>query len=176
MVRTAGAGIERAVAPMTAIKLVSAMALGTCCLGATTGYCGGGPPRPNPATPRDFAAATLAKIIPGVTTAVQVQALLGRPWHETVFGSGSECPPKPFNGKKPTDSAARNPDQPKAFDPYGKGPAVDAWDYRGRDSAGAYVIRIEFDTNYITYLVAKIRANGTGVATVEQPPATADKP
>jgi hypothetical protein len=162
---------------MTAGRLLGALALGMCVFRATAGYCGAGSPTLEAATARDLSAATLANIIPGVTTAVQVQALLGRPWHETVFGSGAECPPKPFEakGSKPTESVARNPDTPKPFAPYGKGPAVIGWDYRGRDADGAYVVRIEFDTNYVTYLIARMRDNGVGVARVEKPSPTTDK-
>jgi hypothetical protein len=120
------------------------------------------------ATPREFGRATIAKIVPGVTSAVEVQALLGKPWRQTVFGSGDECPPKPkADQAKPT--AARNPDQAKKFNPYEPGTAVGAWDYRGRDSGGDYILRIEFDTRYITYLVARIPTAGAGVARVEAP-------
>jgi hypothetical protein len=147
------------------------MAVGICWLGTTAvGWTDDGIPA-DTATPREFNHATIAKIVPGVTTAVEVQTLLGKPWRQTVFGSGAQCPPKP-TGNQADPSAARNPDQAKKFNPYEPGAAVGAWDYRGRDSSGRYILRIEFDTRYITYLIAKIPTAGEGVAQVESPPPT----
>jgi len=119
-------------------------------------------------SPHEFRSTTLAKIVPGVTTAVEVQTLLGKPWRQTVFGSGDECPRKP-TGNQADPTVARNPDQAKKFNPYEPGAAVGAWDYRGRDSSGNYILRVEFDTRYITYLIAKIPTTGPGVAQVEAP-------
>jgi hypothetical protein len=127
-------------------------------------------------TAREFSPATLAKIVPGVTTAVEVQTLLGKPWRQTIFGSGDQCPRKP-SGDQAVPVAARNPDQAKKFNPYEAGAAVGAWDYRARDSSGSYLLRVEFDTRYVTYLVARIPNTGAGIAQVEAaPPAQAEPP
>jgi hypothetical protein len=155
-----------------ALSSAAAFAIG--CFGAATGYAAGPPAQTMPA-PRDLTAAAAA-IVPGVTSAVQVQALLGKPWRQIVFGSGAQCPPKPPHASDTTRSVARNPDQSKGFNPYEKGVAVSAWDYRGRDSSGDYVLRVEFDTRYITFMIAKIPQAGAGVASVASPSAASDKP
>jgi hypothetical protein len=160
---------------LVARATLCATAFAICCLGAAAGHAADAPPQQAAAAPRDFGAAA-AKIIPGVTTAVQVQALLGKPWRQIVFGSGAQCPPKPFHASDTAQSVARNPDQAKGFNPYEKAAAVSAWDYRGRDSGGDYVLRVEFDTRYITFMIAKIPQAGVGVASVADSPAANDKP
>jgi hypothetical protein len=132
------------------------------------------PPQQAGAEPRDYGA-DAARIVPGVTTAVQVQALLGKPWRQIVFGSGAECPPKAFHASDTAQSVARNPDQAKGFNPYEKKAAVSAWDYRGRDAHGSYVLRVEFDTSYVTFMIAKIPQAGAGVASVASAPGATDK-
>jgi hypothetical protein len=144
--------------------LSSAALFAIACFGAASGSVAD-PPAPQAATPGDLSVAA-ARIVPGVTSAVQVQALLGKPWRQIVFGSGEECPPKPFHASDTAPSVARNPDQPRGFNPYEKGVAVTAWDYRGRDVHGDYVLRVEFDTRYVTFMIAKIPQAGAGVASV----------
>ncbi|HEX4152576.1 MAG TPA: hypothetical protein VHY75_10270 [Steroidobacteraceae bacterium] len=141
---------------MAARTLVSAVIFGVCWFGAWT-VCAAPPSATDPATERNFSAETLAKIIPGVTTETEVQALLGKPSYAVDFGSGALCPPKP-SGKSINE------------------PTVNSWNYRGRDSDGPYVVHIEFDANYVTYLISKIPITGVGVARVAKPQATVDKP
>jgi hypothetical protein len=161
---------------MTSRALVSAVALALCTLGAAASYAGDAASATDPGAARDFSAATLAKIVPGVTTAVEVQALLGRPMRQVVFGSGVPCPPKPSDPSQTAQSKAPNPDQVKVFNPYEKGAAVSAWDYRGKDSSGDYLLRVEFDARYVTYLIAKIPQPGTGIARVPDASVDAAKP
>lgn len=135
---------------MIAGRAASDVILAACCF-ATSAVCfGADPSAPN----RDFSSATLAKIIPGVTTETDVQALLGKS-DDMQFGSGTLCPPKPSN---------------KSVEP-----TVDSWNYRGRDANGRFIVHIEFDANYVTYLVAKIPTNGVGVARRAQPQPSADQ-
>lgn len=65
---------------MTGKRLVTGVALALCCCWA--GAASGGA-MPDPGTARHFAAATLAKVIPGRTTKAQIKALLGPPWRIT---------------------------------------------------------------------------------------------
>jgi hypothetical protein len=161
---------------MASRALVSAVALALCTLGAAATYAGDAASATDPGASRDFSAATLAKIIPGVTTAVEVQALLGRPMRQLVFGSGVPCPPKPSDPSQAAQRKDPNPDQAKGFNPYEKGVAVSAWDYRGKDASGDYVLRVEFDARYVTYLIAKIPHASAGVAEVPSPKVKSDKP
>ena len=55
---------------------------------------------------RNFSAPILDKVVPGHTTKVEVEALLGKPWRVTNFAND------------PAD------------------PSVDIWEFRGRDSNG----------------------------------------
>jgi len=82
---------------------------------------------------RDFSDATLAKIVPGSTAKPEVESMLGRPWRETVLDEEDI--------------------------PYPGDPSVEVWEYRGRDSQGAYRVHIEFDRNNVTTLIAKIPNN-----------------
>jgi hypothetical protein len=155
----------------------SAVTLALCALAAASASAGDAVPAANPQAAREFSAATLAKIHPGVTTAVEVQALLGKPIRQVVFGAGVPCPPKPSDPRQAAKGKDPNADQAKRFNPYEKGAPVSAWDYRGKDSAGDYVLRVEFDARYVTYLVAKIPHAGTGIAEVPGPPSVkSDKP
>jgi len=162
---------------MAAPKLLRcAVALALCALGAATASGGDPPSAADPQAARQFSAATLAKIVPGVTTAVQVQGLLGKPSRQLVFGAGVPCPPKPSDPSQAAQSKAPNADQAKRFNPYEKGAAVSAWDYRAKDSSGDYLLRVEFDARYVTYLVAKIPQAGTGIARVPGPSVETAKP
>ena len=150
----------------------TAVALALCTLGAATASAGDAASAADAQAAREFSAATLARIVPGVTTAVQVQALLGKPSRQLVFGAGVPCPPKPSDPSQAAQTKAPNADQAKRFNPYEKGAPVSAWDYRGKDSKGDYVLRVEFDARYVTYLVAKIPQAGTGIARVPGPSET----
>jgi len=161
---------------MASRALRSPVALALCALGAATACGADVAATADPGAARDFSVATLAKIHPGVTTAVEVQGLLGKPWRQLVFGAGVPCPPRPSDPSQAAKGKAPNADQAKAFNPYERGAAVSAWDYRGKDSAGDYVLRVEFDARYVTYLVAKIPHAGTGIAQVPGPSAKSDKP
>jgi outer membrane protein assembly factor BamE (lipoprotein component of BamABCDE complex) len=82
----------------------------------------------------------LAKVMPGMSTKVQVQALLGTPWRIVQFNDCGHAMP---------------------------GQADETWDYRGKDAKGTYRIHIEFDDNNVASLVAKIPdqvAGGKGTA------------
>jgi hypothetical protein len=162
---------------MTAQKaLRSAVVLALCALGAAWASGEDAGSVADPQAAREFTAATLAKILPGVTTAVQVQSLLGKPWRQLVFGAGVPCPPKPSDPSQAAKRKADNPDQAKGYNPYEKGVAVSAWDYRGKDSSGGYVLRVEFDARYVTYLIAKIPQLGRGIARVPGASVEAAKP
>jgi endonuclease YncB( thermonuclease family) len=154
----------------------SALALALCALGAASAYGGDAASAADLQAAREFSAATLAKIVPGVTTAVEVQGLLGKPARQLVFGSGVPCPPKPSDPSQAAQSKAPNADQAKGFNPYEKGVAVSAWDYHAKDSTGDYLLRVEFDARYVTYLVAKIPRAGTGIARVPAASAESAKP
>lgn len=132
----------------TVVLLVAGLAAGS-------GTCAADQSEPDSATVRDLSASILAKIIPGVTTETEVQALLGKPSYDIEFGSGALCPPK---------ASAKSINEP----------TVNSWNYRGRDAKGAFIVHIEFDQNYVTYLIAKIPINGVGVARMAKP--QSDKP
>ncbi len=140
---------------MSAGGVAAAVVLAACCLAASTGQCDEDAAAQGSATARDFGPATLSKIIPGVTTETEVQALLGKS-QDMQFGSGALCPPK---------AADRSVQQ-----------TVDSWNYRGRDADGAYIVHIEFDANYVTYLITRIPINGVGVARLAKPQPTAEQP
>ena len=106
---------------------------------------------PEPKHVRDFADRTLAKIVPGSTTKAQVEALLGRPWRDTELDEEDSM--------------------------YPGDPAVDVWEYRGRDSHGTYRVHIEFDKRDVTTLIAKIPdKTARAVARVAKPTPVPDKP
>ena len=109
-------------------------------------------PVPKSQEVRDFSDATLSKVVPGQTTKAQVKVLLGSgPWRMNSY----------------TDETL----------PYPGDPSVDIWEYRGRDSSGTYRVHIEFDTNNVTTLIAKIPdKTGTAVARVAKPKPQPDKP
>ena len=71
----------------------------------------------------------LAQVTPGLSTKSQVEAMLGAPWRIVQFNDCGMSMP---------------------------GQADETWDYRGKDSGGAYRLHIEFDDGGIATLVAKI--------------------
>jgi outer membrane protein assembly factor BamE (lipoprotein component of BamABCDE complex) len=75
---------------MTAGWPLAAIAFALGCLAPSSGYCGNA--ISDPGTPRDFSAATLAKVDPGHTTKAQVEGLLGEPWR-TVDSDPDESDP-----------------------------------------------------------------------------------
>jgi hypothetical protein len=133
---------------MSTVEVATAVLLATC-LAAGSGICAD-QSEADSAAARDLSPPTLAKIVPGVTTETEVQALLGKPSYDIEFGSGALCPPKP---------SAKSLNEP----------TVNSWNYRGRDAKGPFVVHIEFDQNYVTYLIAKIPINGVGVARMVKP-------
>jgi len=66
---------------MTAKWLVSLVAVALCSFAPPVGHCGND--RSDPGTLRHFTAATLDKVVPGQTTKMQIEALLGQPWRTT---------------------------------------------------------------------------------------------
>jgi outer membrane protein assembly factor BamE (lipoprotein component of BamABCDE complex) len=74
---------------MTARWSLPAMAFVLSCCAASAGY--GADNSADPGRPRDFSAATLAKVTPGETTKAQIEALLGQPWR-TTFAEDSDEP------------------------------------------------------------------------------------
>lgn len=100
---------------MTTVEVATAVLLASC-LAAGSGTC----------ADQSEADSTLAKIIAGVTTETEVQALLGKPSYDMEFGSGALCPPKP---------SAKSINEP----------TVNSWNDRGRDAKGPFVVHIEFD-------------------------------
>lgn len=79
---------------------------------------------------RSFSPRMLGKVVPGHTTKAEVQAALGTPWRDTRLTAETI--------------------------PYKGDPAVDIWEFRGRDAHGIYRVHIEFDRHDITTLVGKI--------------------
>jgi outer membrane protein assembly factor BamE (lipoprotein component of BamABCDE complex) len=75
---------------MTAKSLFPAVAFALCCFAASTGY-GANGDAADPGRPREFSAATLARVTPGKTTQTQVEALLGKPWR-TIFADDADEP------------------------------------------------------------------------------------
>jgi outer membrane protein assembly factor BamE (lipoprotein component of BamABCDE complex) len=74
---------------MNARTLFSAVAFALCCFAVSTAY--SADDAADPGRPREFSAATLAKVTPGKTTQTQVEALLGKPWR-TIFADDSDEP------------------------------------------------------------------------------------
>jgi outer membrane protein assembly factor BamE (lipoprotein component of BamABCDE complex) len=79
---------------------------------------------------RDLNMETLAKINVGVSTAAQVEQLLGTPWRTTNYG---DCNPVDYQ---------------------------EFWEYVGRDATGLFRIHIEFDEDHIARIVARIPKTG----------------
>jgi len=78
---------------------------------------------------RNFSNRTLAEVNPGHTTKAQVEVLLGKPWRVSELDDEDVMPGDP---------------------------AVEVWEYRGRDSQGTYRVHIRFDKRDVTTLIAKI--------------------
>ena len=74
---------------MTVKWALPAIAFGLCWVAASPGYCANA--ATDPGQPREFSAATLAKVTPGRTTKTQIEALLGQPWR-TTFADDSDEP------------------------------------------------------------------------------------
>ncbi|MFZ3238430.1 MAG: hypothetical protein WA417_15590 [Stellaceae bacterium] len=74
---------------MTARPLFPAVAFALCCFAAAPGY--SADDAADPGRPREFSAATLAKVTPGKTTQAQVERLLGKPWR-TIFADDADEP------------------------------------------------------------------------------------
>jgi outer membrane protein assembly factor BamE (lipoprotein component of BamABCDE complex) len=91
---------------------------------------------------QNFSARILDKVVPGHTTKAEVEALLGKPWRDTALDDETI--------------------------PYPGDPSRDIWEFRGRDSHGAYRVHIEFDQHNVTTLIAKI-PDKTGQATARVP-------
>jgi outer membrane protein assembly factor BamE (lipoprotein component of BamABCDE complex) len=87
-------------------------------------------PVPESQRVRDFADATLDKIVPGHTTKAEVEALLGKPWRETELDEEDVS--------------------------YPGDPSVEIWEYRGQHARATYRVHIEFDQHDVTTLIAKI--------------------
>jgi hypothetical protein len=81
---------QKEIEAMTANWSLPAIGFALGCLVASPGYCGSG--AYDPGAPRNFSAATLAKIDPGHTTKAGVEALLGQPWR-TVDSDPDESDP-----------------------------------------------------------------------------------
>jgi len=77
----------------------------------------------------------IARIIPGHTTKVELQSLLGVPWRVVQF---NDC------GEAMDDQAD------------------ETWEYRGGRTNGAYRVHVEFDDHGIVHLIAKIPDNSPG--------------
>jgi SmpA / OmlA family len=80
----------------------------------------------------------VAQVAPGKSTRADVRALFGEPWRVVQF---NDC------GEAMDDQAD------------------ETWEYRGRDSGGAYRLHIEFNDNGTVHLIAKIpdtSADGKG--------------
>jgi len=77
----------------------------------------------------NFSDRTLAEVNPGHTTKAQVEALFGKPWRVSELDEEDVMPGDP---------------------------AVEVWEYRGRDSQGTYRVHIRFDKRDVTTLIAKI--------------------
>jgi outer membrane protein assembly factor BamE (lipoprotein component of BamABCDE complex) len=86
-------------------------------------------PLPESQRVRDFSDRTLAEIKPGHTTKAEVKALLGKPWRDSELDEEDVLPGDP---------------------------AIEVWEYRGRDSQGTYRVHIRFDKRDVTTLIAKI--------------------
>jgi len=86
-------------------------------------------PLPESQRIRSFSDQTLGEINPGHTTKAQVEALLGKPWRVSELDDEDVMPGDP---------------------------AVEVWEYRGRDSQGTYRVHIRFDKRDVTTLIAKI--------------------
>jgi outer membrane protein assembly factor BamE (lipoprotein component of BamABCDE complex) len=100
---------------------------------------------------RDFSDTTLAKIIPGQTIKAEVEALLGQPWRETELDEEDIM--------------------------YPGDPAVEVWEYRGREPNGTYRVHIQFDKHDVTSLIAKIPdKTARAVARVSKPTVDPAKP
>jgi outer membrane protein assembly factor BamE (lipoprotein component of BamABCDE complex) len=76
---------------VTAKWFFPAMAFALCCLAGSSGY--GANATVDPGQARDFSAAILAKVAPGLTTKTQVEALLGKPWRTTFSDDADEPGP-----------------------------------------------------------------------------------
>ncbi|HEV2100095.1 MAG TPA: hypothetical protein VGR45_14380 [Stellaceae bacterium] len=74
---------------MTSKWALPVLALALCCFTAASGYSAN--TMADPGQPREFSAATLAKVTPGRTTKTQIEALLGQPWR-TTFADDSDEP------------------------------------------------------------------------------------
>jgi hypothetical protein len=85
---------------------------------------------------------TLASVIPGKSTKTSVEAALGQPWRVVQF---DDCGmPMP-------------------------GQADETWEYRGKDSSGAYRLHIEFNDAGAVTIAAKM-SDATGNGPVEAAP------
>ena len=102
-------------------------------------------PVPKSQEVRDFSDATLSKVVTGQTAEGQSRRCsAAAPGASTVI----------------TDETL----------PYPGDPSVNIWECRGRDSSGTYRVHIEFDTNDVTTLIAKIPdKTGAAVARVAKP-------
>ena len=99
---------------------------------------------------REFSDRTLAEINPGHTTKAGVEALLGKPWRVSELDEEDVMPGDP---------------------------AVEVWEYRGRDAQGAYRVHIRFDKRDVTTLIAKIPDKAArAVARVANPTPDSAKP
>jgi hypothetical protein len=74
----------------------------------------------------------VAQVAPGKSTKTDVRALFGEPWRIVQF---NDC------GEAMDDQAD------------------ETWEYRGRDSSGAYRLHIEFGEDGTVHLIAKIPDN-----------------
>jgi hypothetical protein len=77
----------------------------------------------------------VAQVAPGKSTKANVRALFGEPWRVVQF---NDC------GEAMDDQAD------------------ETWEYRGRDSGGAYRLHIEFGDDGTVHLIAKIPDQSSG--------------
>ena len=126
---------------------VCCAALSLSFLGASTARCADGWATAIPPPHADtISTATLARVVPGISTKAEVKSLLGEPWRIVQFNDCGMSMP---------------------------GQADESWDYRGRNAKGTYRVHIEFDDSDVARLVAKIPdhvAGTKGTRAITAPP------
>jgi hypothetical protein len=136
---------------MRAKRSVAAVSAAFLLLWADAASCGtAAPVSENAAIRGVIAPQDLAQVVPGQSTKADIQSLLGAPWRVVQF---NDC------GQAMDDQAD------------------ETWEYRGKDSNGAYRIHVEFDDHEVVHLLAKIPdgiSGGKGIA-AKIAPASASK-